>query len=808
MEKIVTWWNDHRPTKRRLIQLYSALLYNAYVKGFIKGSIYTGKTKALCVPGFNCYSCPGAVGACPLGSLQAALASSGQHIGFYMIGIILLYGLIGGRTICGWICPLGLIQELLHKIPTPKIKKSRYTRALTYLKYIILAVFVVAIPMWYGLKHSMAVPGFCKYICPAGTFEGAMGLLSNESNTRYFGMLGILFTRKFIIMLLIGLGCVFCYRAFCRFLCPLGALYGMFNRLALIGIKVDMGRCNGCGSCVRGCKMDVRHVGDHECIHCAHCIASCPQGAITLKAGNFILKSGDKGEAGDNGQSLQKRKKVERIAWITALAVLVIALIWYNFLDPSGKDKTKDPSSAKTEVTQQAAGVEAALEAGTKEDENAMKASEDENNPENSEDPAMRYMSDAPIGYEVGDQLADFTAQCLDGSTFHLYDNRGKVTIINLWATYCGPCVQELPHFNELYHEHEDDIAILAVHSNFVAQDVGEFLEDKDLDILFTIDNEDEEIFGIVNGSAALPQTIVLNRKGEVTYNEVRPVTPELLDMLYEEAAGGEEGSLASETGSSDTGSAEKTEPEGAENTEPSAQTEPEGAESGVKAGPEGAENAESSAQSGDTESSSKTEQEGTEKPEAAEAEKPETTAGGSGKSDEAKGSDETALNDQGSEAISGSEPEDAEASEVLKEGVMLKDFTVKLTDGSTFDLTEEKGKVVMIALWATYSKPSVDWLEIFNSFCKEHKEEVSPLLVHPGFTTQDVSKYLKKKRIDIPSATDSDEQEIFNIVNGSMTLPQIVVLNKEGEVVYNDKGELSAGQLQDLLNKASDQTE
>lgn len=218
-----------RPSKRRLIQLYAALLYNAHLKGFIEGEIYVGKTKVLCVPGFNCYSCPGAVGSCPLGALQNALAATGKTAGFYVFGIILLYGLVFGRTICGWLCPLGLIQELLHKIPTFKIPKGRVTRALSYLKYIILAMFVIAIPIWYGLWHDMAIPGFCKYICPAGTLEGAAALIANAKNGDYYGMLGILFTRKFVIMLIIGLACVFCYRAFCRFLCPLGAIYGLFT---------------------------------------------------------------------------------------------------------------------------------------------------------------------------------------------------------------------------------------------------------------------------------------------------------------------------------------------------------------------------------------------------------------------------------------------------------------------------------------------------------------------------------------------------------------------------------------------------
>ena len=108
------WFFAHLPSKRRLIQVYAALLYNANIKGYISGSIYTSPTtKYVCVPGLNCYSCPGAVGACPLGAFQNALAESSVRAPYYVIGILAIFGLIFARTICGFLCPVGLCQELL-----------------------------------------------------------------------------------------------------------------------------------------------------------------------------------------------------------------------------------------------------------------------------------------------------------------------------------------------------------------------------------------------------------------------------------------------------------------------------------------------------------------------------------------------------------------------------------------------------------------------------------------------------------------------------------------------------------------------
>ena len=264
--------------RRKCIQLASALLYNANFAGFASGTIYKGDPKGVCVPGLNCYSCPGAVAACPLGSLQNALSAMPNKLPLYIVGILMLLGLSLGRLICGFLCPFGLIQELLHKIPGKKIKKGQWSRKLSWLKYGVLAVFVVAIPLWYAFTSGYPLPGFCKYICPAGTLEGGIPLMALREE--YRSLAGWLFTWKTGLCVAILLLCVFCYRAFCRFLCPLGAIYSLFSRVALLAFRVDAGKCDGCGLCTRTCQMDVAHVGDRECIQCGLCRHTCPRGAI------------------------------------------------------------------------------------------------------------------------------------------------------------------------------------------------------------------------------------------------------------------------------------------------------------------------------------------------------------------------------------------------------------------------------------------------------------------------------------------------------------------------------------------------
>ena len=267
--------------KRRLIQLCAALLYNLNLKGFAEASIYKGKSKGLCVPGLNCYSCPGAVGSCPLGTLQNALSAMDRKLPFYILGVLLLFGVTMGRTICGFLCPFGLVQELLYKIPVPKIKKNRVTQELSKVKYVILAVFVVILPVVFKAASGLPVPAFCKYICPAGTLEGGIPLVLLDDSLS--GLAGALFHWKVLVLAVILVSACFLYRSFCRILCPLGAIYSLFAPVVLLGVRIDRDTCVDCGRCVRTCKMDVRQVGDRECIQCGECMKECNVDAIYWK---------------------------------------------------------------------------------------------------------------------------------------------------------------------------------------------------------------------------------------------------------------------------------------------------------------------------------------------------------------------------------------------------------------------------------------------------------------------------------------------------------------------------------------------
>lgn len=300
-----TGGNGRRPGKRpgsllvcRLwVQALWTALSNGYAAGFFKGRIYMGATKSACAPGLNCYSCPGALFACPIGALQAVISSRQFTFSCYIFGFLMVFGSLFGRLACGWLCPFGLVQELLYKLPLMKKKRrlpgERYLRRA---KYGILAVFVLILPAVVVNVAGIGSPWFCKYICPSGTLMGGIPLLLANPGLR--AAAGILFSWKAFVLIAVVVLSVRLPRPFCRYVCPLGAAYGLFNPVSMFRFRVDADKCISCGQCRRVCPMDIKvfeNPNSMECIRCGACIEACPTkaiGASFIMAGACKKKNG------------------------------------------------------------------------------------------------------------------------------------------------------------------------------------------------------------------------------------------------------------------------------------------------------------------------------------------------------------------------------------------------------------------------------------------------------------------------------------------------------------------------------------
>jgi ferredoxin-type protein NapH len=271
--------------KRRWFQALAVLGFNAHLPSFFKGGIYGGPSKGACVPVLNCYSCPSAVGACPIGSLQSSLGNARlnlslgrRQLGLYVLGVLGSVGSLVGRLPCGWLCPFGLFQELVHKIPSPKFGVPK---ALRHLKYVFLAVLTVAMPLFVLDAFGGGEPWFCKLVCPAGTLEAGIPLALLSPSIR--GQLGLLFAWKVAVLAGFLVWMVFAMRPFCRTTCPLGAVLGLFNKVSLFRMAVDDETCTLCGECERECPVGIRVYetpNSPDCIRCLKCEKACPFGSI------------------------------------------------------------------------------------------------------------------------------------------------------------------------------------------------------------------------------------------------------------------------------------------------------------------------------------------------------------------------------------------------------------------------------------------------------------------------------------------------------------------------------------------------
>lgn len=278
--------------KRRFFQFGGTLGFNLDLPSFFKGEIFQGNIKGVCLPVLNCYSCPSAIGACPIGSLQNFFASlrfklsiSSYQLGLYVIGALGAVGSLVGRMPCGWLCPFGLLQEGLYKIPSPKISIPKF---LSYLRYVMLAVLVFALPLLVLDEYGLGETWFCKWICPAGTLEAGVPLVSLNQNIR--GQIGFLFSWKVSILVLFLAWMILSQRPFCRTACPLGAVLGLFNKASLFRMFVDEDSCTLCGDCQKNCPTELKiyeSPNSPDCVRCLKCVNACQYGAVKYE---FIPK--------------------------------------------------------------------------------------------------------------------------------------------------------------------------------------------------------------------------------------------------------------------------------------------------------------------------------------------------------------------------------------------------------------------------------------------------------------------------------------------------------------------------------------
>ncbi len=317
------------------VQLASSLVLNSYITQEV--------TRGVPCLALNCYSCPAAAFACPIGTLQHMAVRMGlalswgdplgmlQALPVYVLGILGLAGALIGRGACGWLCPFGFLQELLFKLRARLVRRLRrasfenspllaaglrpaanagrhtpreHGRAayfsatgcaphvgnssateekarirlpsLGWLRYAILVILVLLIPFLTG------EPWFSR-LCPAGALEA--GVPQALLNDYVRAQIGWFFGLKLVILAVFLVWMAFTRRPFCRFICPLGAIWSPFNRVSAVRLVVDAGSCIRCNACQQVCPVDIaihQAPDSAQCIRCLECVRHCPQGAIRV----------------------------------------------------------------------------------------------------------------------------------------------------------------------------------------------------------------------------------------------------------------------------------------------------------------------------------------------------------------------------------------------------------------------------------------------------------------------------------------------------------------------------------------------
>ncbi|HXX72519.1 MAG TPA: 4Fe-4S binding protein [Candidatus Acidoferrales bacterium] len=238
---------------------------------------------------------------------------------FIVVGTVLLIGAVVGRAFCGWVCPIGFIQDIITNLKgrldfiSPRTHQS--SKKLKYLfflgTFLISGSLAVALALGEGSSYRAALgilaTGPFIAISPDGTLFGTIPTLIGLGRQSFFSFLthpptiqqvwtDLLATPPLLalrILILIGFFCAAWRvpRFWCRYVCPTGAMMAVFQKYSVAGLKRDPVKCTKCPHCEIKCPMQINILdlpwekfNDPECIMCMECVDACPHGSLSIKA--------------------------------------------------------------------------------------------------------------------------------------------------------------------------------------------------------------------------------------------------------------------------------------------------------------------------------------------------------------------------------------------------------------------------------------------------------------------------------------------------------------------------------------------
>ena len=237
---------------------------------------------------------------------------------FIVVGIVLLIGAVVGRAFCGWVCPIGFIQDIITTLKgkldfvSPRTQKGsiRIKYVLLFATLLISASLAIALATGAGSDYKAALgilaTGPFIAFSPDATLFGTVPVLISMARDGFSAFLAkpptmqevytwitmippLLAFRVLILVAFFGAAWKV-PRFFCRYICPTGALMAIFQKYSLTGMKRDPVKCTKCPHCEIKCPMQINILdlswekfNDPECILCMECVDACPHGSLSPK---------------------------------------------------------------------------------------------------------------------------------------------------------------------------------------------------------------------------------------------------------------------------------------------------------------------------------------------------------------------------------------------------------------------------------------------------------------------------------------------------------------------------------------------